>query len=171
MASANEGKQRITQIRHSTADIYNALRSKYGLEKNEYFGRDIRHAFQTGVHQEVSRQAIRYLETKFRTQDRIADYLCTTRSNVSKMKQNLSIPVKSLEIVSSNGFVLPTSESVRNGLIEAAYFVRRRILKDTSNYDRMTTEQYYQLVYGEVNEWYDPFVLAIWETEDYLTGK
>jgi hypothetical protein len=171
MAAEERNYRRVVRIARSASEVHQRLREKYGVADNELFERDIRQAYQKGLHHAISDQVLAYLERKHGTQVRIATALGVERSSVSKMKQSRSVPGRYVELVlASNGFAIKSEPAQQAGLIEAAYFVRSKVMRDSSCQRPMSEADFTEVACGELTEWYDAFVLALMEVEDYLRG-
>ncbi len=169
MAADKRNQRRVVRIAKSAGEAHLNLRQKYGLTENEFFESDIRRAYLDGLHAAVSDQVLEYLERKHGTQARVASVLGVDRSTVSKMKQNRSVPARYVGLVlASNGFAIEREQAQRSGLIAATYYVRTRVMRDESCHEPMSEGEFTELACGQQTDWYEAFILALVEVEEFV---
>ncbi len=169
MAAGELKRKQPDELCMSSHEVHAKLRARYGLDSNEWADKEIRDVYMRGLHSEISGQVLQYLEDKFGTQSRVAEFLGVDRTAISKMKASRRVNGKYLSLAFiGTGFEYHRDQAARGGLIEAAYYVRTVIQKDTACKNRMTEGDYSELLLGIQNEWYEAFILALMEVEDFI---
>jgi hypothetical protein len=171
MAADERNQRRVLEITKSASDAHQRLREKYGVADNDLIERDIRQAYVKGLHSAISDQVLAYLANKHGSQTRIASVLGVDRSTISKMKRNHSVPGQYINLVlASNGFAIQSNSAQRSGLIAATYYVRSKVIKDKLCSGPMSDAEFTELACGKETEWFEAFLLALMEVEDFVQG-